>query len=73
MMRRDVFTARPPRGDYILSPTGFSWDIRRATGNGSATSISSGERSRKVALAALLALADGDKTDAWETVGMGFF
>ena len=73
MMRRDVFTERPPHGDYILSPTGFSWDVRRATGNGSVMSISAGERDRKVALASLLALAEGDKADAWETVGTGSF
>lgn len=73
MRRRAVFTARPPHGDYILSPTGFSWDIRRATSNGSVMGISAGERNRKVALASLLALAEGDKADAWETVGTGSF
>jgi len=73
MMRRDVFTAHPPHGDYILSPTGFSWDVCRATGNGSVMSISTGERNRKAALMSLLALAEGDRTDAWETVGTGFF
>ena len=72
-MRRDVFIERPPPGDYILSSTGFSWDVRRATASGSAMSISTGERSRKVALASLLALAEGDKADAWETVGTGPF
>ena len=72
-MRRGVFTARPPQGDYILSPTGFSWNIHRATANGSGMSISAGERKRKVALASLLALAEGDKADAWETVGTGSF
>jgi hypothetical protein len=73
MMRRDVFTARPPYGDYILSPTGFTWDVRCATGTGSVMSISTGERNRKVALASLLALAERDKADAWETVGTGSF
>jgi len=72
-MRRDVFTAHPPHGDYILSPTGFTWDVRRATGNGSVMSISTGERNRKAALASLLVLAEGDKADAWETAGTGSF
>jgi hypothetical protein len=72
-MRRGVFTACPPHGDYILSPTGVSWAVRRATSNGSVMSISAGERNRQVALASLLALAEGDKADAWETVGTGSF
>ena len=72
-MRRGVFTARPAHGDYILSPTGFSWDVRRASSNGSVMSISAGERHRQVALASLLALAGRDKADAWETVGTGSF
>jgi hypothetical protein len=72
-MRRGVFTACPPHGDYILSPTGFSWDVRRAASNGSVMSISAGERNRKVAVASLLALAEGDKADAWETEGTGSF
>ena len=72
-MRRDIFTAHPPHGDYILSPTGFTWDVRRATGSGSVMSISTGERNRKAALASLLALAEGDKADAWETAGTGSF
>jgi hypothetical protein len=36
-------------------------------------SISAGERNKKIALATLLSLAEGDKTDAWETVGTGSF
>jgi hypothetical protein len=72
-MRRDIFTANPPRGDYFLSPTGLTWGVRRANGNGSVMSISAGERNKKIALATLLSLAEGDKTDAWETVGTGSF
>jgi hypothetical protein len=72
-MRRDIFTANPPRGDYFLSPTGLTWGVRRTNGNGSAMSISNGERDKKRALATLLSLAEGDKTDAWETVGTGSF
>ena len=32
-----------------------------------------GERHRKVRLASLLALAEGDQADAWEPVGTGSF
>jgi hypothetical protein len=73
VIRRDTFTASPPCGDYFLSPTGLTWGVRRATGNGSVMSISAGERNRKNALAALLSLAEGDKADAWETAGPGSF
>ncbi len=72
-MRRDVFTADPPPGDYILNPSGPTWGVRRANGNGSVMSISTGEPSRKIALAAVLSLAEGDKADAWETAGTGSF
>jgi hypothetical protein len=73
VIRRDIFTANPPRGDYILSPTGLTWGVRRTNGNGSVMNISAGERNRKIALATLLSLAEGDKADAWETVGTGSF
>lgn len=73
MIRRDVFTAHPPGGDYLLSPTGLTWGVRRTTGSGSVTGISAGERDRKMALATLLSLAEGDKADAWETAGPGSF
>lgn len=73
MIRRDIFTARPPRGDYFLSPTGLTWDVRRTTGAGSVMSVSTGARDRKSALAALLSLAEGDKADVWETEGTGSF
>jgi hypothetical protein len=66
---RRVFTSHPPSGDYILNPTGFTWGIRRACNNGNAVIISAGERSRTVAVAAILSLAGGDKVDAWEPVG----
>lgn len=73
MIRRDIFTADPPRGDYILSPSGLTWGVRRASGTGSVISISAGERNRKSALATLLSLAQREKADAWETSGIGSF
>jgi hypothetical protein len=73
MFRRQTLTASPPNGDYILSPTGYSWNVRRSIGEGSVQSIAAGERKKSVALANLMALADADKTDAWETTGTGVF
>lgn len=73
MIRRAIFTTNPTRGDYILSPTGLTWHVRRTDGHGSVLSISAGERNRKTALATLLSLAEGDKADAWETAGPGSF
>jgi hypothetical protein len=73
MFRRETLTANPPDGDYILSPTGYSWNVRRSIGNGSVQSITAGERKKPLALASLLSLAEADKTDAWETVGTGEF
>ena len=69
MIRRQIFTASPPRGDYILGSTGVSWNVDRTNGDGTVMRISAGERNKKSALAALLSLAEGDKTDAWEPVG----
>lgn len=73
VIRRDIVTASPPRGDYILSPTGLTWNISRSNGNGSVMSISVGGRNRKIGLATLLSLAERDKADAWETTGTGPF
>lgn len=72
-MHRDIFTADPPRGDYLLSPTGLTWGVRRVNDTGGVMSISEGERNRKKAVAALLSLAEGDKADAWEPAGPGSF
>ncbi|HEY5616729.1 MAG TPA: hypothetical protein VIK60_02230 [Vicinamibacterales bacterium] len=68
-MRRQIFTARPTRGDYILGSTGVSWHVDRTNGDGAVMRISAGERNRKIALASLLSLAEGDKADAWEPFG----
>jgi hypothetical protein len=73
MFRRQTLTATPPHGDFILSPTGYSWNVRRSLGDGSVQSIAAGERKRAAALASLISLAEADKTDAWETVGTGVF
>lgn len=73
VIRREILTATPPSGDYILSPTGFSWSVCRSQGDGSGVSISAGERNKTRALATVFLLAEGDKADAWETVGTGSF
>jgi hypothetical protein len=73
MLHRKVFTDRPPDGDYILSPTGFTWSIGRSNVDGSLMQMTAGERKRNVALSALLMLADRDGADAWETVGTGSY
>ena len=72
-IRREVFTTQPPGGDYILSPTGYSWNVYRSNGGGIVQSIAAGERDRSLALASLITLARAEKTDAWETVGTGSF
>ena len=72
-IRRETLTAVPPDGDYILNPTGYSWNLRRSKGDGTVQVIAAGERDKAVALANLISLADADKTDAWETVGTGVF
>lgn len=72
MLRRDVFTARPPSGDFILSTTGVTWGIGRAI-DGSLMQMTAGERQKNVALATLLMLADRNGADAWETVGTGAY
>ena len=73
MFRRQTLTSNPPHGDFVLSPTGYSWNVRRSLGNGSVESTAAGERKRGIALASLISLAEADKTDAWETVGTGVF
>ena len=73
MFRRAILTANPPDGDFILSPTGYSWNVRRSLGNGSVQSIVAGERKKDVALARLISLAAAHTTDAWETVGSDVF
>jgi hypothetical protein len=72
-MRRDVLTTDPCEGDYILSPTGFSWNVLRSNGDHSGKSICVGDREKKTALARLRSLAEVDRADGWETGGTGLF
>jgi hypothetical protein len=66
-------TARPVDGDYILSPTGYSWNVRRSNGDGTVQSVFEGERDKKVARAQVISRADTDKTDAWQSTSPGEF
>ena len=72
-MRRDTLTTDPREGDYILSPTGVSWNVLRSNGDHSGMSISVGDRDKKTALARLLSLAETNQADGWETAGTGLF
>ena len=73
MMQREVYTARPVTGDYILSFTGLSWNVLRRVGDDSAMSISTGDRDRKAALARIRTLSETDGTDAWQMDGDNLF
>lgn len=73
LIRRRIFTGRPATGDYILSTTGVSWNVDCANGDETVKRIRAGERNRKTALASLLSLAQGEKTDAWEPAGTGSY
>ena len=64
--------AEPVDGDYILSSTGYSWNVRRRNGDGT-QSISEGERDKAVARAQVISRADTDKTDAWQKTSPGEF
>jgi hypothetical protein len=72
-LRRQTVTSAPAAGDYILNPTGYSWNVRRSSGEGSFHIILVGERNRTIAAARAISLADSDKTNAWETAGTGVF
>ena len=72
-MPRATHTARPLEGDYILSFTGITWNVLRSTGELSATSIASGVRDRKTALARIRTLSDQEGADGWEADGHDLF
>ena len=72
-MRREIFIASPPQGDYFLNPMGFTWHVRRATGTGTALVMSVTDRTRKGGLATMLSMAEADQSDAWENDGAGSF
>ena len=69
MIRRRIFSADPPPGDYILTTTGLTWNLDcRSAGDG-VLRLVAGERNKQSALAKLLELAERDSVDAWETFG----
>ena len=72
-MRRDLLTSNPREGDYILSPTGLTWNVLRSTGARGGRSISTGDRDKKTALAKLRSLTEAENADGWETAGTGLF
>jgi hypothetical protein len=72
-MANATFTAHPIEGDYILSFTGFSWNILRRTGHDSGMSISTGDANRKTALARIRSLSETDHADGWEADGPDLF
>ena len=72
-LRRQPVTSAPADGDYILNPTGYSWNVRRCSGEGRFHIIVVGERKKTIAAARAVSLADGDTTNAWETAGTGVF
>ena len=73
LMPRATHTARPLEGDYILSFTGITWSVLRSTGELSATSIASGVKDRKTALARIRTLTEHDGADGWEADGRDLF
>ena len=72
-MHREIYTARPVIGDYILRFTGLTWNVLRHVGDGAAMSVSTGDRDRKVALARIRSLSETDGADGWETDGDNLF
>ena len=72
-MPRVTTTTDPREGDYVLSPTGLTWNILRRIGADGGQSISTGNRDRKTALAKLRSLAETDHTNGWETAAVGLF
>ena len=72
-MTRDTLTTNPPAGDYILSPTGFTWNVLRRDGPGSSISLSTGDRKRETAVIRIRSMAERDRVDGWATAGTGMF
>jgi hypothetical protein len=70
---RETLSKLPRQGDYILSPTGLTWNVLRRNENHSGQSISVGDPDRKTALARLRSLTEADHSDGWETAGKGLF
>ena len=72
-MPRVTTTIDPREGDYVLSPTGLTWTIRRRSGDRSGASVSVGDRDEKAAVTKLRTLAEADRADGWQTSGTGVF
>lgn len=72
-MQRANYTAHPAQGDYILRCTGITWHILRRIAPDSAQSISTGDKTRKTALARIRSLTETDHTDGWEADGPDLF
>lgn len=72
-MRPDRLATRPREGDYVISPTGLTWNVLRSNGVDGGTSISVGAPDRKTALARVRSLTETDQSDGWETAGKGIF
>jgi hypothetical protein len=72
-MRRETYASHPVNGDYILRCAGISWNILRRLGPDSALSISTGDRTRKTALARIRSLTETDSSDGWEADGPDLF
>ena len=72
-MHRDVYTARPVVGDYILSFTGLTWNVLRHAGDGAAMSVSTGDRDRKKALERVRSRSEAEGADGWEAGGDNLF
>jgi len=73
MMSRTDHTSQPVDGDYILSFTGSTWNVLRSTGRDSATSVTTGDKTRKAALARIRSLSETDQADGWEVDGPNLF
>jgi hypothetical protein len=73
LMQRYTHSPRPLKGDYILSFTGLTWNVLRSSGELSATSVTSGDRDRKTALARIRTLTEQDGADGWEADGRDLF
>jgi len=72
-IRREIYTAMPPSGDYILTLTGYSWNVGRSHGDGTVDLIGAGERENAVALATMIPLADAAQHRLLERLGAGVF
>jgi len=73
VIRRRIFSADPPPGDYILTTTGLTWNLDCRSAGDSVLRLVAGEQHKPSALAKLLELAERDSVDAWETFGAGSY